>query len=181
VKKNFWNFFDKIQLCDYHLKKEYMEPEEDNIGELITIRNYGDYAISSGGISHNLYGNPNLTNQEHVMTNEKGDFIFPEVLDKVIKKTFPGIISVEIEKISSYVMCNPYTFDTTLHYTVYLKIKFDYQTANILSADKLAKKINLLFSMTYPKIETAKFVVKTIAFDERNHEQEFFDIFLKKK
>ena len=167
-----------------------MEPEEDMmsiLGDngLLTTRDYGDYTVTNGGVSHNPY----LTNsrygayatESNMIKNNKGEMVFPEVLFKIINKSIPGIISIDIESYENNLRFNSFDFNPEPNYVIYLNVKFDYQATDVISARKLTDKINMSFSMVHTNIKFVKFIVKSISINERDYEKEFYDIFLKKK
>ena len=150
-----------------------MEPEEDNIG---LVRDYGDYAISRGGISHNPYGDGHVD-----IPNGKGEMFFPELLFKIIKKNVPDISSIEIDSYRNNLMYNPINFEPVPNYGVKLIVKFHWDAKNISSPEKLGEEINTTFSMMHPDIDFIKFHVKRISVEKRDYESEFFNMFMKKK
>ena len=179
-----------------------MEPEEDMmsiLGDngLLTTRDYGDYAVTNGGVS--VYSNHTVLNggidnslltnsrygayatESNMIKNNKGEMVFPEVLFKIINKSVPDIMSIDIESYENNLRFNSFDFNPVPNYVIYLNVKFDYQATDIISARKLTDKINMSFSMMYTNIKFVKFIVKSISINERDYEKEFYDIFLKKK
>jgi hypothetical protein len=168
-----------------------MEPEEDMmsiLGDngLLTTRDYGDYTVTNGGVSHNPY----LTNsrygayatESNMIKNSKGEMVFPEVLFKIINKSIPYIMSIDIDSYENILRFNSsFDFNPEPNYVIYLNVKFDYQATDVISARKLTDKINMSFSMMHANIKFVKFIVKSISINQRDYEKEFYDIFLKKK
>jgi len=163
-----------------------MEPEEDNIGQIIldnstygilnTTRDYGNYMVSGGGVSYNPYGDGHVD-----IPNGKGEMFFPELLFKIIKKSLPGIFSIEIDSYRNNSQFNPMDFEPVPNYVVRLNVKFDWDAKEISTPEKLTESINTAFSMMYTKIDFIKFQVKRISIEKRDYESEFFSIFMKKK
>jgi hypothetical protein len=116
-----------------------------------------------------------------MIKNSKGEMVFPEVLFKIINKSIPGIISIDIESYENNLRFNSFDFNPEPNYVIYLNVKFDYQATDIISARKLTDKINMSFSMMYTNIKFVKFIVKSVSINQRDYEKEFYDIFLKKK
>jgi hypothetical protein len=159
--------------------------DNSTYGVLNTTRDYGDYAVTNGGVSYNPYLSTSSYGpygaENNMIKNNKGEMVFPEVLFKIINKSIPGILSIDIDSCQKDVRFNSEVFQPVPHYTVNLNVKFDYNATHIISAKKLEDKINISFPMMYPNIKFVKFSVKSISINERDYEKEFYDIFLKKK
>jgi len=161
-----------------------MEPEEDNIGQsiidnstyggLTTVREYGDYHVSGGGISHNPYSD----GQD--IPNGKGEMFFPELLFKIIKKNLPGISSIEIDSYRNNFKYSSIDFEPVPSYLVKLNVKFHWDTKNVSTPEKLGEDINTAFSMMHTDNDFIKFQVKRISIEKRDYESEFFSMFMKK-
>ncbi|CAB4130134.1 hypothetical protein UFOVP117_272 [uncultured Caudovirales phage] len=166
-----------------------MEPEEDNIGVLQTrvgydmsavvdnINNY--YAINNGGLTVNPYFENDYQTRNRTY-NEDGKFIFPELLFKVLKKSLPGISSIVINKFETKFIFSASDFEPTPSYLIYVDVKYNWDTSEILSPDKLADKINMSFPMIYTDVKFVTFQVNTVKVERRNYEKEFMNIFGKK-
>ena len=162
-----------------------MEPEVDNIGQLIldnstygvltTVREYGDYTVTRGGLAVNPYGDGHVD-----IPNGKGEMFFPELLFKIIKKNLPGISSIEIDSNRNNSRFNPMDFEPVPSYVVKLNVKFHWDSKDVSTPEKLTESINTAFSMMYTDIDFIKFQVKRISIEKRDYESEFFSMFMKK-
>jgi hypothetical protein len=163
-----------------------MEPEEDNnIGQLIidnstygvltTVREYGDYTVTNGGISHNPYGNGHID-----IPNIKGEMVFPELLFKIIKKKYMGIRSIEIDSYRNNLRFNSMDFDSIPSYLVFLNVKYHWDAKDVIPPEKLTEYINTSFSMMHTDNDFVKFQIKRINIEKRDYEKEFFNMFMKK-
>ena len=169
-----------------------MEPEEENIGmmnilgdNVLLTRDYGDYRVTNGGMQVNPYvdndydyGIPSMNNR---MYNKDGEFVFPEMLFKVLKKSLPGIHSITVNKIEtkySYAFVD--SLESTPTYLVYVDVRYNWDSSEVLSPEKLGDKINMSFPMIYTDVKFVKFHVNTVKVERRDYEKEFMNIFGKK-
>ena len=118
-----------------------MEPEEENTGILQTMGGYdmssvvdninNYYAINNGGLTVNPYfENDYRGSQTRNRTyNEDGEFIFPELLFKVLKKSLPGISSIVINKFETKFMYSLSDFESNPSYLVYVDVKYNWDIA----------------------------------------------------
>ncbi len=167
-----------------------MEPEEENIGimnilgdNVLLTRDYGEYRVTNGGITvnpyvDNDYGIPSTCNR---MYNKDGEFVFPEMLFKVLKKSLPGIHSITVNKIEiKYTYAFVDSLESTPTYLVYVDVRYNWDTSDVLSPEKLGDKINMSFPMIYTDVKFVKFHVNTVKVERRDYEKEFMNIFGKK-
>jgi hypothetical protein len=169
-----------------------MEPEEENIGmmnilgdNVLLTRDYGDYRVTNGGMQVNPYvdndydyGIPSMNNR---MYNKDGEFVFPEMLFKVLKKSLPGIHSITVNKIEiKYTYAFVDSLESTPTYLVYVDVRYNWDTSDVLSPEKLGDKINMSFPMIYTDVKFVKFHVNTVKVERRDYEKEFMNIFGKK-
>ena len=168
-----------------------MEPEEENTGILQAMGGYdmgringsiNAYTITNGGRTVNPYvENDYYGSQTRNRTyNTDGEFIFPELLFKVLKKSLPGISSIVINKFETKFIYSLSDFESTPSYLVYVDVKYNWDTSEILSPDKLADKINMSFPMIYTDVKFVTFQVNTVKVERRDYEKEFMNIFGKK-
>ena len=166
-----------------------MEPEEENIGimnilgdNVLLTRDYGEYRVTNGGITvnpyvDNDYGIPSTCNR---MYNKDGEFVFPELLFKVLKKSLPGINSIVINKFETKFTYSISDFESTPSYLVSVDVIYNWDSSEILSPDKLGDKINMSFPMIYTDVRFVTFHVNTVKVERRDYEKEFMNIFGKK-
>jgi len=167
-----------------------MEPEEENIGimnilgdNVLLTRDYGDYRVTNGGMQvnpyvDNDYGIPSMNNR---MYNKNGEFVFPEMLFKVLKKSLPGIHSITVNKIEiKYTYAFVDSLESTPTYLVYVDVRYNWDSSEVLSPEKLGDKINMSFPMIYTDVKFVKFHVNTVKVERRDYEKEFMNIFGKK-
>jgi len=166
-----------------------MEPEEENISmmnilgdNVLLTRDYGNYRVTNGGITVNPYldgdyrGSP-MNNRTY---NKDGEFVFPELLFKVLKKSLPGIHSIVINKFETKFTYSLSDFESTPKYLVFVDVKYNWDSSDILSPEKLGDKINMSFPMIYTDIKFVTFQVNTVKVERRDYEKEFMNIFGKK-
>ena len=163
-----------------------MEPEDNALGiiDAINIGHNNDYIVTNSAIANSYLENSRYgayATESNMIKNSKGEMVFPEVLFKIINKSIPGIISIDIESYENNLRFNSFDFNPEPNYVIYLNVKFDYQATDVISARKLTDKINMSFSMMHTNIKFVKFIVKSISINQRDYEKEFYDIFLKKK
>jgi hypothetical protein len=166
-----------------------MEPEEENIGmmnilgdNVLLTRDYGNYRVTNGGMEvnpyvDNDYGIPSTSNR---MYNKNGEFVFPEMLFKVLKKSLPGISSIVINKFETKFTYSISNFESTPEYLVSVDVKYNWDSSEVLSPDKLGDKINMSFPMIYTDVKFVTFRVNTVKVERRDYEKEFMNIFGKK-
>lgn len=165
--------------------------EEENIGILQAMGGYdmgsvngsiNAYTITRGGGTVNPYvDNDYYGSQTRNRTyNEDGEFIFPELLFKVLKKSLPGIHSITVNKFETKFIYSLSDFESTPSYLVYVDVKYNWDTSEILSPDKLADKINMSFPMIYTDVKFVTFQVNTVKVERRDYEKEFMNIFGRK-
>ena len=106
--------------------------------------------------------------------------VIPEVLIKVIKKSVPGISSLEIDGYRNYDRISFTDYNTVPNYLVLLNVRYHWNANNILSPEKLGEIINTSFSMMHPDVDFVKFEVKRVNIEKRNYHEEFLDMFMKK-
>jgi hypothetical protein len=112
--------------------------------------------------------------------NKDGEFIFPEMLFKVLKKSLPGINSIVINKFETKFTYTVDSFESTPEYLVSVDVKYNWDSSEILSPDKLGDKINMSFPMIYTDVKFVTFQVNTVRVERRDYEKEFMNIFGKK-
>lgn len=167
-----------------------MEPEEENISmmnilgdNVLLTRDYGNYRVTNGGMEvnpyvDNDYGIPSMNNR---MYNKDGKFVFPELLFKVLKKSLPGIHSITVNKIEiKYTYAFVDSLESTPTYLVYVDVRYNWDSSEVLSPEKLGDKINMSFPMIYTDVKFVKFHVNTVKVERRDYEKEFMNIFGKK-
>jgi hypothetical protein len=167
-----------------------MEPEEENIGmmnilgdNVLLTRDYGNYRVTNGGMEvnpyvDNDYGIPSMNNR---MYNKNGEFVFPEMLFKVLKKSLPGIHSITVNKIEiKYTYAFVDSLESTPTYLVYVDVRYNWDSSEVLSPEKLGDKINMSFPMIYTDVKFVTFRVNTVKVERRDYEKEFMNIFGKK-
>jgi hypothetical protein len=167
-----------------------MEPEEENISimnilgdNVLLTRDYGNYRVTNGGMEvnpyvDNDYGIPSTSNR---MYNKNGEFVFPEMLFKVLKKSLPGIHSITVNKIEiKYTYAFVDSLESTPTYLVYVDVRYNWDSSEVLSPEKLGDKINMSFPMIYTDVKFVKFHVNTVKVERRDYEKEFMNIFGKK-
>ena len=169
-----------------------MEPEEDimNIlgdNVLLTSDNTAivnsTYRLEGGGLTVN---NPYINNDFHIhrthsdIPNKDGEMVFPELLLNLVKKNNSGIRSILVDSYRNVARFSLTDFDTVPDYLVFLEVKYNWDSNNVLSPEKLTEYINTSFSMMYTDINFVKFQVKKINIEKRNYEKEFFNMFMKK-
>ena len=154
-----------------------MEPEEDNIGIISTLRDYGIYGVTS--INPISYGSDNM--HETLVNKNYEDFKLPDVLIEVIKKTYPDIVSIEIDSIDIRKLINPYSFEMDVAYRVNLIITNKWDTSLSSSPDSLSDEIQTMFSCLFTNVGYVEFKVKSISKEGRDINKEFYSIFGVKK
>ena len=154
-----------------------MEPEEDNIGIISTLRDYSNYGLTS--INPISSGSDNM--YETLVNKNYEDFKLPDVLIEVIKKTYPDIVSIEIDSVDVRKIVNPYSFDLDVRYRVNLIITNKWDTQLSSSPDSLSDEIQTMFSCLFTNVDYADFRVKSIRKEGRDINKEFYSIFGVKK
>jgi len=167
-----------------------MEPEEENVGmmnilgdNVLLTRDYGNYTITNGG---GMTVNPYIDNDYRVSSmnnrtyNKDGEFVFPELLFKVLKKSLPGINSIVINKFETKFTYTVDSFESTPTYLVYVDVIYNWDSSEVLSPEKLGDKINMSFPMIYTDVKFVTFRVNTVKVERRDYEKEFMNIFGKK-
>ena len=166
-----------------------MEPEEENIGmmnilgdNVLLTRDYGNYTITNGGMTVNPYidNDYRVSSMNNRTYNKDGEFVFPEMLFKVLKKSLPGINSIVINKFETKFTYTVDSFESTPKYLVFVDVKYNWDSSEILSPDKLGDKINMSFPMIYTDVKFVTFRVNTVKVERRDYEKEFMNIFGKK-
>jgi hypothetical protein len=166
-----------------------MEPEEENIGmmnilgdNVLLTRDYGNYTITNGGMTVNPYidNDYRVSSMNNRTYNKDGEFIFPEMLFKVLKKSLPGIHSIVINKFETKLTYSLSDFESTPEYLVSVDVKYNWDSSEILSPEKLGDKINMSFPMIYTDVKFVTFRVNTVKVERRDYEKEFMNIFGKK-
>ena len=169
-----------------------MEPDENNIGQLIidnstygvltTVREYGDYTVTRGGLAVNPYfeNDLHIHRDNMVIPNDKGEMVFPELLYKIVKKNIPGISSIEVDGYINNERLSITNFSSVPSYLVLLNVKFHWNTKNVSTPEKLGEDINTAFSMMNNDVDFIKFKIKRVVVEARNYEKEFFGMFMKK-
>jgi hypothetical protein len=166
-----------------------MEPEEENIGmmnilgdNVLLTRDYGNYTITNGGMTVNPYidNDYRVSSMNNRTYNKDGEFVFPELLFKVLKKSLPGINSIVINKFETKFTYTVDSFESTPKYLVFVDVKYNWDSSDILSPEKLGDKINMSFPMIYTDIKFVTFQVNTVRVERRDYEKEFMNIFGKK-
>jgi len=166
-----------------------MEPEEENIGmmnilgdNVLLTRDYGNYTITNGGMTVNPYidNDYRVSSMNNRTYNKDGEFVFPELLFKVLKKSLPGINSIVINKFETKFTYTVDSFESTPKYLVYVDVRYNWDSSDILSPEKLGDKINMSFPMIYTDVKFVTFQVNTVKVERRDYEKEFMNIFGKK-
>jgi hypothetical protein len=166
-----------------------MEPEEENISvmnilgdNVLLTRDYGNYTITNGGMTVNPYidNDYRVSSMNNRTYNKDGEFVFPELLFKVLKKSLPGINSIVINKFETKFTYTVDSFESTPTYLVYVDVRYNWDTSEVLSPEKLGDKINMSFPMIYTDVKFVKFHVNTVKVERRDYEKEFMNIFGKK-
>ena len=166
-----------------------MEPEEENIGmmnilgdNVLLTRDYGNYTITNGGMTVNPYLDDDyrVSSMNNRTYNKDGEFVFPEMLFKVLKKSLPGINSIVINKFETKFTYTVDSFESTPEYLVFVDVKYNWDSSDILSPEKLGDKINMSFPMIYTDVKFVTFQVNTVKVERRDYEKEFMNIFGKK-
>ena len=166
-----------------------MEPEEENIGimnilgdNVLLTRDYGNYTITNGGMTVNPYidNDYRVSSMNNRTYNKDGEFVFPEMLFKVLKKSLPGINSIVINKFETKFTYSLSDFESAPTYLVYVDVKYNWDSSEILSPEKLGDKINMSFPMIYTDVKFVTFQVNTVKVERRDYEKEFMNIFGKK-
>jgi hypothetical protein len=150
-----------------------MEPVEEDLG---VFTDDNTYRTDMGGRNVNPY----FENDYSQIKNKNNDMVIPEVLIKVIKKSVPGISSLEIDGYKNYARISFTDYNTAPNYLVLLNVRYHWNANNILSPEKLGEVINTSFSMMHPDIDFVKFEVKRVNIEKRNYHEEFLDMFMKK-
>jgi len=161
-----------------------MEPLEEDLGILQLGNDYGiidgpnttTYRAGMGVLDVNPY----FENDYSEIKNKDNDMIIPEVLIKVIKKSVPGISSLEIDGYKNYDRISFADYNTVPSYLVLLNVRYHWNSNNILSPEKLGEVINTSFSMMHPDVDFVKFEVKRVNIEKRNYHEEFLNMFMKK-
>jgi hypothetical protein len=162
-----------------------MEPVEEEFG-VVNIRE--DYSIIDGPNTTTTFHagmggrnvNPYVENDYSQIKNKDNDMVIPEVMIKVIKKSVPGISSLEIDGYRNYARISFADYNTAPNYLVLLNVRYHWNANNILSPEKLGEVINTSFSMMHPDVDFVKFEVKRMNIEKRNYHEEFLDMFMKK-
>ena len=154
-----------------------MEPEEDNIGIISTLRDYGNYGLTS--INPISSGSDNM--YETLVNKNYEDFKLPDVLIEVIKKTYPNIVSIEIDSVDVRKIVNPYSFDVDVKYRVNLIITNKWDTSLSSSPDSISDEIQTMFSCLFTNVDYVDLRVKSIRKEGRDINKEFYGIFGVKK
>jgi hypothetical protein len=166
-----------------------MEPEEENIGmmnilgdNVLLTRDYGNYRVTNGGMTVNPYidNDYRVSSMNNRTYNKDGEFVFPEMLFKVLKKSLPGINSIVINKFETKFTYSISDFESTPSYLVSVDVIYNWDSSEILSPDKLGDKINMSFPMIYTDVKFVTFQVNTVKVERRDYEKEFMNIFGKK-
>jgi len=166
-----------------------MEPEEENIGmmnilgdNVLLTRDYGNYTITNGGMTVNPYidNDYRVSSMNNRTYNKDGEFVFPELLFKVLKKSLPGINSIVINKFETKFIYTVDSFESTPTYLVYVDVRYNWDSSEVLSPEKLGDKINMSFPMIYTDVKFVTFRVNTVKVERRDYEKEFMNIFGKK-
>jgi len=166
-----------------------MEPEEENVGmmnilgdNVLLTRDYGNYTITNGGMTVNPYldNDYRVSSMNNRTYNKDGEFVFPELLFKVLKKSLPGINSIVINKFETKFTYSISDFESTPSYLVSVDVIYNWDSSEILSPDKLGDKINMSFPMIYTDVKFVTFRVNTVKVERRDYEKEFMNIFGKK-
>jgi hypothetical protein len=147
----------------------------------ITYNGNGLYQISTGGISTNLISSGSDNMYETLVNKNYEDFKLPDVLIEVIKKTYPDIVSIEIDSVDVRKIVNPYSFDVDVRYRVNLIITNKWDTSLSSSPDSLSDEIQTMFSCLFTNVDYADFRVKSIRKEGRDINKEFYSIFGVKK
>jgi hypothetical protein len=166
-----------------------MEPEEENVGmmnilgdNVLLTRDYGNYTITNGGMTVNPYVDNDYrgSSMNNRTYNKDGEFVFPELLFKVLKKSLPGIHSIVINKFETILTYSLSDFESTPEYLVSVDVKYNWDSSEILSPEKLGDKINMSFPMIYTDVKFVTFRVNTVKVERRDYEKEFMNIFGRK-
>jgi hypothetical protein len=166
-----------------------MEPEEENVGmmnvlgdNVLLTRDYGNYTITNGGMTVNPYidNDYRVSSMNNRTYNKDGEFIFPEMLFKVLKKSLPGINSIVINKFETKLTYSLSDFESAPTYLVSVDVKYNWDTSEVLSPEKLGDKINMSFPMIYTDVKFVTFHVNTVKVERRDYEKEFMNIFGRK-
>jgi hypothetical protein len=166
-----------------------MEPEEENVGmmnilgdNVLLTRDYGNYTITNGGMTVNPYidNDYRVSSMNNRTYNKDGEFVFPEMLFKVLKKSLPGINSIVINKFETKFTYSLSDFESTPTYLVSVDVKYNWDSSEILSPEKLGDKINMSFPMIYTDVKFVTFQVNTVKVERRDYEKEFMNIFGRK-
>jgi hypothetical protein len=166
-----------------------MEPEEENISmmnilgdNVLLTRDYGNYRVTNGGMTVNPYidNDYRVSSMNNRTYNKDGEFVFPEMLFKVLKKSLPGIHSIVINKFETKLTYSLSDFESAPTYLVYVDVKYNWDSSEILSPEKLGDKINMSFPMIYTDVKFVTFQVNTVKVERRDYEKEFMNIFGKK-
>ena len=147
----------------------------------MTYNGNGLYQISTGGVSHNPYSSGSDNMYETLVNKNYEDFKLPDVLIEVIKKTYPDIVSIEIDSIDVRKIVNPYSFDVDVRYRVNLIITNKWDTSLSSSPDSLSDEIQTMFSCLFTNVDYVDFRVKSIRKEGRDINKEFYSIFGVKK
>jgi hypothetical protein len=155
-----------------------MEPEEENIG----IIGHGNYRVTNDGMNFNPYVENDYrgSSMNNRTYNKDGEFVFPEMLFKVLKKSLPGISSIVINKFETKLTYSLSDFESTPSYLVSVDVKYNWDSSEILSPEKLGDKINMSFPMIYTDVKFVTFHVNTVKVERRDYEKEFMNIFGRK-
>jgi len=166
-----------------------MEPEEENISmmnilgdNVLLTRDYGNYTITNGGMTVNPYldNDYRVSSMNNRTYNKDGEFVFPEMLFKVLKKSLPGIHSIVINKFETKFTYTVDSFESTPKYLVFVDVIYNWDSSEVLSPEKLGDKINMSFPMIYTDVKFVTFSVNTVKVERRDYEKEFMNIFGKK-
>jgi len=166
-----------------------MEPEEENIGmmnilgdNVLLTRDYGNYTITNGGMTVNPYldNDYRVSSMNNRTYNKDGEFVFPEMLFKVLKKSLHGINSIVINKFETKFTYTVDSFESTPKYLVFVDVIYNWDSSEVLSPEKLGDKINMSFPMIYTDVKFVTFSVNTVKVERRDYEKEFMNIFGKK-
>jgi len=111
----------------------------------------------------------------------EGKIELPEMFVKVLKKSIPDSVSIEVDSYSVHNTYNPMNFDVIPNYLIYLVIHYTWDANIIKSTDTLTEIVNTAFSMTYHDKTNMTFRVKNVVIPKRDYEREFFEFFVVKK
>jgi hypothetical protein len=85
--------------------------------------------------------------------------VMPKVLDVLIKKTHPEIISVSIKDVNSTLMYNPMDFSPIEKFRLHISVSFKQGVQPNGVMEYYSEAIQDLFKYTYPEYDFVKFNV----------------------